>query len=206
MPRKKSRVVTVEGREYRFMVRPWDDHGLVQVLIEDQEYGQRPLTAVVDPGGITATRGIGGPQAAALIGAGRKAGWCPETTKGAFALDDMVASGALVDDAEGKVRVRSVATYIAEVLRDPADNDEGDADLTFSRTDALLRAHAEQPARIHNYSPADLLGVARVTRPYADRLPSRGLYVAAAVALLKERGNLFVSDLLRRKEGIQAND
>lgn len=60
MPRKKSRTVTVDGRKYRFMVRPWDDHGLVQVTIEDQEYGQRPLTAVVYPGGITATRGIGG--------------------------------------------------------------------------------------------------------------------------------------------------
>lgn len=68
----------------------------------------------------------------------------------------------------------------------------------------MLRQYAEEPFRIKGWEASDLLGVARVTRPYADRLPSRNLYVATAVRILQERDRPFISDLLRHQEGLIA--
>lgn len=171
MPRKKSRAATVDGQEYRFIVRPSDDHGRVGITIESQDYPSRPLYAEVLASD-SSSRGIGAPQVAALVRAGVGAGWQPATSKGMFRLDDLLAAWAIEDDARSKIVVYGVDALLTDYLKRGAYDKVNEA---LGRID---------PAR---YETPSILAILRVTAGAVGQLPNRADFVARAGEVVRER-------------------
>lgn len=177
MPKKSSRAVQVDGRPYRFIVQSWDGHDAdVRVLVEDSTYPGHPLETRVGTGYI-ASRGIGGPQIAVLVRLGIEAGWKPATDTGRFWLDSDDAGRAIEaaeDDDRRCVddRVRSAADVVQEALNDKK----------FEAVDRLLGGH-----NLEFYGPVTLMSIARVTKPHAEKLQQRNLFLERITPILYKR-------------------
>ncbi len=179
-PKKSSRGATVDGKPYRFIVKAWDDHGLVEVRIEDSTYPGRMLTTKVY-GATALSRGIGGPQIGVLVRSGRAAGWKPEAGPGHFALDELTAAWALEDDAEHKTfRMDGVVAMFEEHLR------KGN----FTGVNGCLTI-----PKLGD-SATTIVGILRATRDYADKLPARQVFFKNAEKQLRERHGDDLTDRL----------
>ncbi len=171
MPKKSSRAVEIDGKPYRYIVRAWDDHGLVQVMIEASEYAGHMLTAIVYPG-VCAKRGIGGPQITAIVRVALTAGWDPKTTRGSFQLDDNLAGWAIEDDARGKVAVRDMSHMVAEYI--------DSRQLTYVNSILAM-------LRIKEDHLAEVVKIINITKPHAAMLSARPAFCALAKQVFEAR-------------------